>query len=162
MAQRAAKGKRKSPQVARFLLDVDRECTKLADELRAETYQPQKGRAFWICDPKPRCIYALPFRDRVVQHLLIDVTLAQIERRLVAQTYACRIGMGTHLGLRRAAELHRTHSYVLRIDIQKFFPSIDHEVLRRLLNRVTPLPWRWLRDRFLDAPIATELSLIHI
>ncbi len=161
MARRAALGKRGSPQVARFLLDVDRECTKLADELRAETYQPQKGRAFWICDPKPRCIYALPFRDRVVQHLLIDATLLQIERRLVAQTYACRIGMGTHRCLDRAAELHRTHSYVLRIDIQKFFPSIDHEVLRRLLNRVTPLPWRWLRDRFLDAPIATERSDLH-
>ncbi len=161
MARRAALGKRGSPQVARFLLDVDRECAKLADELRTETYQPQKGRAFWICDPKPRCIYALPFRDRVVQHLLIDATLLQIERRLVAQTYACRMGMGTHRCLDRATALHRTHRFVLRIDIQKFFPSIDHQVLRRLLDRVTPIPLRWLRDRFLDAPIATERVDLH-
>jgi len=62
------------------------------------------------------------------------------------------------LDLRSQAALSRTHSYVLRIDFQKFFPSIDHLILRRLLNRVTPTAWRWLRDRFLDAPIATERS----
>ena len=161
MARRAAVGKRRSPQVARFLLDVDRQCDALAEELRTQTYQPRLGRAFWICDPKPRCIYALPFRDRVVQHLLIAETLPAIERRLVAQTYACRVGMGTHLCLRRAAALQRTHSNVLRIDFQKYFPSIDHLILRRLLNRVTPLEWRWLRDRFLDAPVMTERADFH-
>ena len=161
MAQRAAKGKRRSTQVARFLLDLDRQCDALSLELAASSYQPSQGRAFWICDPKPRCIYALPFRDRVVQHLLIDATLLQIERRLVAQTYACRVGMGTHRCLDRARALHRTHRFVLRIDIQKFFPSIDHQVLRRLLDRVTPLPLRWLRDRFLDAPTATERADLH-
>ena len=75
MAQRAAKGKRKSPQVARFLLDLDRQCDALSLDLEAHSYRPSLGRAFWICDPKPRCIYALPFRDRVVQHMLIDATL---------------------------------------------------------------------------------------
>lgn len=62
------------------------------------------------------------------------------------------------MDLRSEAALHRGHSYVLRIDFQKFFPSVDHLILRRLLNRVTPTAWRWLRDRFLDAPIATERS----
>ncbi len=161
MAQRAAKGKRHSSQVARFLLDLDRQCDALSLELAASSYQPSQGRAFWICDPKPRCIYALPFRDRVVQHLLIDATLRQIERRLVAQTYACRVGMGTHRCLDRARALHRSHRFVLRIDIQKFFPSIDHQVLRRLLDRVTPLSLRWLRDRFLDAPTVTERADLH-
>ncbi len=161
MARRAAAGKRGSRQVARFMLDVDRGCAELSDELLAQTYQPRAGRAFWICDPKPRCIYALPFRDRVVQHLLIEQTLPAIDKRLVVQTYACRTGMGTHRCLRRAAQLHRTHAYVLRIDCQKYFPSIDHGILRQLLARVTPPQWRWLQDRFLDAPVCTERADFH-
>ena len=133
----------------------------LAGELARGTYRPGPGRAFWIHDPKPRLIYALPFRDRVAQHLLIEATLPAIERSLRPQTYACRRGFGTHAGLRRAADLARTHAFVLRIDIRRFFPSMDHAVLRRLLDRTTPPAWRWLRDRFLDAPARVERVVQH-
>lgn len=161
MAQRAARGKRRAGGVARFLLDIDRAASALADELHARRYQPTTGRAFWIFDPKPRWIYALPFRDRVVQHLLIEQSLPFIERRLRAQTFACRAGLGTHRALQRAADLHRTHAYVARVDVRKFFPCIDHALLRRMLDRVTPPQWRWLRDRFLDAPYEGERVSFH-
>lgn len=161
LAQRAARGKRRSGGVARFLLDIDSTSAGLAEELRTHRYQQGTGRAFWIRDPKPRQIFALPFRDRVVQHLLIDQTLSSLERQLRAQTYACRTGRGTHRALRRAADLHRTHTHVARVDVRKFFPSIDHAILRRLLDRVTPPPWRWLRDRFLNAPYEGERVCFH-
>lgn len=149
LAQRAARGKRRSSGVARFLLDLDHSCAALAHDLRAGSYRPGRGRSFRIRDPKPRRIYALPFRDRVVQHLLIDATLPLIERRLVAHSYACRVDKGSHRCLQRAAALHRHHRVVLRVDIQRFFPSIDHQILRRLLQRLTPPAWRPLRDCFL-------------
>lgn len=161
LARRAAQGKRRSPQVARFLLDVDRHTRQLHDELSRGTYAPGPGRRFLIQDPKPRCIFALPFRDRVVQHLLIDQTLPAVERSLAPQTYACRQGLGTHRCLRRAAQLFRRYPHLLCIDVQKFFPSIDHAILRRLLDPTTPLRWRWLRDRFLDAPAAVERVAYH-
>jgi RNA-directed DNA polymerase len=161
LAVRAAKGKRRSRDVARFLVDVDREADALAREIRERTYQPGKGRAFRIQDPKPRCIFALPFRDRVAQHLLIDVTLPAIERSLAPQTFACRTGMGTHRCLRRAVELSLAKEHVLRVDVTRFFPSIDHAILRRLLDRTTPPAWRWLRNRFLDAPSAVERVAYH-
>lgn len=156
LARLAGRGKRRSGEVARFLLDVDRCSALLADELARRTYRPGAGRSFWIRDPKLRCIFALPFRDRVVQHLLIDTTLAAIESRLAPQAYACRRGRGTHRCLERATQLAGRHTFVLRIDIRRYFPSIDHSLLRRMLDPSTPPGWRWLRDVFLDGPTQVE------
>jgi RNA-directed DNA polymerase len=95
LAHLAARGKRRSADVARFMLDVDARVLVLARALSDGTYRPGLGRAFRLLDPKPRRIYALPFVDRVAQHALIDATLPAIERRLADQTYACRPGRGT-------------------------------------------------------------------
>jgi retron-type reverse transcriptase len=161
LAAHAARGKRASREVARFLIDLDRHVDELAREIEARVYRPGKGRAFWIRDPKRRRIFALPFRDRVAQHLLIDETLPAIEASLRPQSHACRVGKGTHACLQRAADLFRTHRFVLRIDVRRFFPSVDHAILRRQLDRTTPPDWRWLRDRFLDAPADVERVTFH-
>ncbi len=155
LAQIAARGKRQSPDVARFMLDVDARVLALMDALMDaladRTYRPGAGRCFRILDPKPRQIYALPFVDRVAQHHLVAAMLPAIERRRVDQTYACRKARGTHRCLRRAAELTHRRRHVLRVDIARFFPSIDHAILRAQLDHVTPPELRWLRDRCLDA-----------
>ena len=140
---------------------MERVCRELSVDLRERSYRPGAGRAFHISDPKPRCIFALPFRDRVVQHLLIADTLGELERTMSPWSFACRKGKGTHRALRRAAELFRHHQFVLRVDFRKFFPSVDHEILRRSLNHSTPLDLRWLRDLFLDAPVVVERADFH-
>lgn len=154
----AARGKRRFPTVARFLLDVDRECALLAAELASRVYRPGRGRSFWIHDPKRRRIYALPFRDRVVQHWLIEQTLPLLEASWAPQSYACRLGKGTHRALKRAVDWARTRAWVLRLDVHRFFPSVDHELLRQSLQRTTPPALRWLRDVFIDAPVDVEES----
>jgi hypothetical protein len=147
--------------VASFLLDSARYLDDLARDLRERTYWPGRGRSFWIHDPKLRRIFALPFRDRVAQHLLIAATLSSLERGFAPQSYACRTGKGTHRCLQRAIELTRNKRFVLRIDVRKFFPSIDHAILRRLLDPVTPTDLRWLRDAFLDARMGCEQVAWH-
>lgn len=82
--QRAALGKRRRPEVARFLMDAERECLRLQRALRAPpdspaAWRPSPACSFGIRDPKPRLITALPFVDRVVHHALCAV----IEPRLV-------------------------------------------------------------------------------
>ncbi len=161
LAAEAARGKRRAADVSAFLLDVERHAERLAGELASRKYTPGPGRSFRIRDPKPRSIYALPFRDRVVQHLLISETLPAVEARLAPQTFACRAGKGTHRCLLRAADLFRHRRHVLRVDVRRFFPSIDHAVLERLLNRTTPPPWRWLRARFLASPPCVERADFH-
>jgi hypothetical protein len=157
----AARGKRRSPDVAAFLLDRAAHLDALSHDLESRTYRPGPGRSFWINDPKRRRIFALPFRDRVAQHVLIATTLPSLERWFAPQSYACRTGKGTHRCLGRAIELTRTKRFVLRIDVRKFFPSIDHGILRRLLDPLTPPDLRWLRDAFLDAPVDCEHVAWH-
>ena len=113
LASVAARGKRRSRDVARFMLDVDAHVLRLARALESRAYRPGPGQCFAIRDPKPRRIYALPFVDRVAQHWLMAQTLPAIERTLVDQTYACRRGRGTHACLRRAADFTRTRRFVL-------------------------------------------------
>lgn len=161
LARIAGRGKWRAPDVAAFLLDVDRHAASLATELHSGTYRPGRGRAFWIHDPKRRRIFALPFRDRVAQHYLIAHTLPAIEGGLAPQSFACRTGFGTHRALLRAAGFFRTRVFVLRVDVRRFFPSIDHAILRRQLDRTTTQHLRWLRDVFLDAPVDVERVAWH-
>jgi hypothetical protein len=53
------------------LLDAAARLDDLSLALRSRTYRPGRGHSFWIFDPKRRCIFALPFRDRVAQHVFI-------------------------------------------------------------------------------------------
>jgi hypothetical protein len=159
--QRAARGKRRSADVAAFMLDAERCALALARELEAGIWYPAQPRGFWIREPKPRLISALPFRDRVVQHLLVAATLPRIDRWSAPQSFACRTGFGTHRCLRAATDLTRRHRWVLRLDIAKFFPSIDHAVLLDLLRRFTPDPWWAVTRRIVSAPAHVEPTMFR-
>lgn len=155
----AARGKHRLPGVAAFLLDPAGHLDTLSRELESHAYRPGRGNSFWIHDPKRRRIFALPFRDRVVRHVLIAITLPMLERWFAPQSYACRTGKGTHRCLRRAIELTRVKRFVLRIDVRKFFPSIDHAVLRRLLDPRTPPELRCCATHFSTRAWAANTSL---
>ena len=107
----------------------------LQRELVRGIYTTGEYRTFWISDPKPRLISAAPFRDRVVHHALIQVIEPIFERRFIHHSYACRTGKGNHRALRQFVKWGRAHRYVLKLDIRKFFPSIDHEILKATLCR---------------------------
>jgi hypothetical protein len=86
----------------------------------------------------------------VVHHALCNVIEPVFERIFVADSYANRLGKGTHRALRRVQELARRFPYVLQCDLRQFFPSIDHAILRDILARKLPDPdVLWLIDRIL-------------
>ena len=135
-AKAAAAGKRRRPDVARFLLDLENEMVRLQKELMEDSYRPGDYRSFEIREPKPRLISAAPFRDRVVHHALTRVVEPIFERRFVRDSYACRKGFGTHRALAAAREGCRRCAYALKCDVRKYFASIDREILKALLARV--------------------------
>jgi retron-type reverse transcriptase len=136
-AEQAARGKRRRPDVGRFWLEQEKLLVRLQDELTAGTYTPGPYRTFTVRDPKPRLISAAPFRDRVVHHALVNVVGPIFERVFVHDSYASRPGKGTHAALDRFTYFARRHPYVLKGDVEKYFPSIDHAVLKELLARKT-------------------------
>lgn len=129
-------GKRDRPEAGLFFRDLEANLLRLQRELVAGAYAPGPYRTFWIRDPKPRLISAAPFRDRVVHHALVAALEPVFERRFIFDSYACRTGKGQHRALARFVQWARTSRYVLKLDVAKFFPSIDHEILKARLRRV--------------------------
>ncbi len=132
----AAAGKRFRPDVAAFLCDTETQLARLRLELIAGEYLPGPYHVFRIHEPKPRQISAAPFRDRVVHHALTGVLEPVFERRFHPASFACRKGLGTHAALRHVRSAAARYRYALKLDIRKYFPSIDHEVLVAQLERV--------------------------
>jgi len=135
-ARKARRRKSRRPNVARFELERESELVALRRDLLSGTYQPGAYRTFYIYEPKQRLISAAPYLDRVVHHALCNVIQPLFERRFVSDTYANRVGLGTHTALARYCQYARRFRYVLRGDVQKYFPSIDLEILYEKLCRV--------------------------
>lgn len=149
--RKASRGKRWRHSVLAFELQREKHLLELRDALRDGTYQPGPHRTFTITRPKARLIAAAPFRDRVVQHALCNVIQPFFEKSFIAHTYGCILGRGTHRAVDRYTELARTHRYVLKLDIKRFFPSIDHRILFGLLcHRIVEAPLRWLIETILN------------
>mgnify|MGYP001482494003 CR=1 FL=1 len=134
--RKASKGKRGHPNVAAFEYRLEDNLLQLQHELRKRTYEPGKYHSFYIHDPKKRLLSAAPFRDRVVHHALCNLIEPVFEMSFIFDSYANRIGKGTHKALDRASQFARRFQYVLTCDIRQFFPSIDHEILRDVIASV--------------------------
>src|SRR5271170_3987532 len=150
-AEQARRGKRLRPAVAAFHFDQERALWKLHEELSTKTYRPGAYRSFFICEPKKRQISAAPYQDRVVHHALTGVLEPIYERTFIADSYACRKGKGTHAAVDRCQQFARHFRYVLKADIQKFFPSLDHDICKTLVARKIKDPdVLWLVGQIID------------
>lgn len=130
--RKARKGKGRTGPVSRFDFHCDTFLWELQKKLAEKTYLPGKYVSFRILYPKPRLITAAPFRDRVVHHALCAVIAPLFESRFLPCSFANRPGFGTHRAFRAARRSCREYAYVLKCDVKRFFPSIDHEILKRL------------------------------
>ena len=126
--------------MARFLHELEPNLCRLQRELEEGSYRPGGYLTFWINDPKPRQISAVPFRDRVVHHALVRVLEPVFEPRITAHSFASRKGFGQHKALNLAREACQRYRYVLKCDVRKYFPSIDHAILKDLIARAVKCP----------------------
>lgn len=115
---------------------------QLADKLLAlqadlldSSYRPEGYTHFTIHEPKRRMISAAAFRDRVVHHGLCAVIEPRFERVFIPESFANRIGKGTHRAIQCFQDMSRHYAYVLRADIRQHFASIDHAILIEGLAR---------------------------
>ena len=150
-ARNAQRGKRFTSSVLDFNYHLETELIALQTALSAKTYEPGAYQTFEIYEPKRRLISAAPYRDRVVHHALCNFIAPIFERTFIDDSYANRLGYGVHRALRRFTVFARSSRYVLQCDIQKYFPSIDHAILKTLLRRkIKCLDTLWLIDNIID------------
>ena len=161
----ARKGKRGRAEVAAFTYNLEDELFALQDELRAFAYTPGPYRSFTVHEPKRRLISAAPFRDRVVHHALVQVIEPLFERRFIFDSYANRVGKGTHAALDRFTFFARRFQCVLSCDVREFFPSVDHAILRdQLAPVIRDETTLWLCDRILESGVGIlsgEYSMVQ-
>ena len=125
-----------------FLANLEGEILALERQLQTGTYRPGRYVAFEVNEPKRRVVSAAPFRDRVVHHALCDVVAPFFEHGFIDHSFADRIGNGTHRAIDAYEHYRDRHEHVLRGDIYRYFPAIDHLVLksdfrRRIACRLT-------------------------
>lgn len=114
---------------------MEREVVAIEQAVRDGSWQPGGYREFFVREPKVRMISAAPFRDRVVHHALVLVLEPFFERFFISDSYACRAGKGIHRAVKRYREWSRHARYFLKMDVEKFFASIDHAILLAALER---------------------------
>lgn len=134
--KKARRGKLKKEEVKEFAEHLDRNIAQMRQELLDGTIAVGEYRYFKIRDPKERTISAAPFRERVLQHAVMNVCHDYFDRTLIDTTYATRKGKGLYAALDKAVEAATHYKYMVKLDYRKHFDSIDHQVLKRRLRRM--------------------------
>ena len=137
----AARGKRRRPDVCAFESALAENLLRLESELGSGTWRPAAYRCFEVVENgKRRLIAAAPFRDRVVHHALVDGLSPTWEHRFPGWVAANRVGRGTHFALTLARDAAARCTWALQLDVSRFFPSVDHGLLKAQLARDVRCP----------------------
>ncbi|MBR5097035.1 MAG: group II intron reverse transcriptase domain-containing protein [Treponema sp.] len=134
---KASKRKKSANSYLFFRKNEEVNVQKIQERLLSGTWECGAYKQFRIFEPKERLITAAPFEDRIVHHALINVLEPLFERQFVFHTYACRKGKGTHAAIRQAQKFCKNGMFFLKLDVRKYFDSIDHGILKARLRRLT-------------------------
>lgn len=129
---RAALGKRNRRDASAFLQGQERHLLALSDALRAGLWLPGSYRTVTLHEPKRRFISVAPFADRVVHQAVAAVVQPILVRSYNTDTYASLAGRGQHACVRRFEQFRDRHAWVLRLDMYRYFPSLDQVAARWL------------------------------
>lgn len=166
--KKAKAGKGFNGSAARFQMMTLEGVQILKEQLENQTYQMSPYNEFRICEPKERVIKSCSFKDKVVQHCFCDnVLLPRLSEVFITDNYAGQIGKGTLFGMERLKshmldfyEVHGLDGWILKCDIKKYFYSIDHEILKEIVDRYFPDPYSiWLNHLFIDSTDSPGLPL---
>jgi len=156
-ARLAARRKPMTAERANFEYRLENELTELRNVLIQGSYTPGEYRTFTIYDPKKRLISAAPYRDRVVHHALCNIIEPLFDRSFLPQNYANRKGRGLHKAVKAGSWIINSSDYLLKADIRKYFPCIDHEILKvRIRRKIKCLRTLALMDTIIDGSCDQE------
>jgi RNA-directed DNA polymerase len=151
--QNAIKGKRNRVNIQKIEHDSKNYITELHIMLKEKRYTTSPYKIKKIYEPKERNIFILPFYpDRIVQHALLQVLIPIWDVLMIYDSYACRSNKGMHKASQRTMDWLRQYKYCFKADIKKFYPSIDHEILKRIIQQKIKCPdTLWLINDIIDS-----------
>jgi retron-type reverse transcriptase len=131
---KAARGRRGQPVVRQFAANVDRHIAAMSAAILSGTFPVGRCQQFLIRDPKERVITAPCFEERVLHHAIMNVCEPAMDRWLIDDTFACRLGKGREAAIQRAQGFTRQAEWFLKLDVRKYFDSVPHAPLRAFLE----------------------------
>jgi hypothetical protein len=163
----ARKGKLSQPGVIGHIKNCDKNIQLLHEALIGKTYKTSEYTTFSIFEPKERLIFRLPyFPDRIVHHAVMNVLEPIFISTFTADTYSCIKKRGIHAAadaVKQALKDKEGTQFCLKLDIRKFYPSVDHGILKQLLRKkLKDQDLLWLLDGIINSadglPIGNYLS----
>lgn len=134
------KSKRNSKGALQFELNLEENLISLWQEVKNGTWQPGNYTCFIVEKPVKREIFAAPFKDRIIHHILINRMNDAFEKYFIFDSYACRLNKGTHAAIKRVEHFIKSETkngkencYILKLDIQGFFMAINKNLLYKKL-----------------------------
>ena len=136
--KRASKNKKNRKEIILFEQDLEKNLLEIMDSIANGTYTLSNYRSFLIYEPKKREIRKLPFCDRIVHQWYVEEFIKPyFVKTFIFDSYACLEEKGVLRAVRRVEYFLRKNStcYVIKMDIHKYFDSIDKEILFSILKR---------------------------
>ena len=174
--RKAKAGKGFNGSATRFQMMTLDGVHQLKEQLENKTYQIAPYNEFKIYEPKERTIQSCSFKDKVVQHCLCDNVLhPRLKEVFIEDNYAGQIGKGTLFGMDRLKkhmldhyEKHGIEGWILKCDISKFFYSIDHKILKEIVDTYFPDEYtKWLNHLYIDStenpglPLGNQVAQVY-
>ena len=166
--EKARRGKLRSYGVRHHDKNRESNIQALHEALKNKTFRTSPYTIFTVYEPKERIIYRLPYYpDRIVHHAVMNVLEPIWRNVFTSNTYSCIKDRGIEGCARQVDRIIRRHQkedlYCLKIDIKKYYPSIDHSVMKTIIRRKIKDPdLLWLLDEIIDSaeglPIGNYIS----
>ena len=164
----ARKGKKHYSQVKAVDFNLEYHVQKLYRMLKNKTFRNSDYIIFKRnFGGKEREIFKLPyFPDRIIHHCIMQILEPIWKASLIRDTYSSIKGRGLHDGVRRIKKALKDvegTKYCLKLDIKKYYPSVNHDILKKVIRRKIKCPnTLWLLDEIIDStngiPIGNYLS----
>ncbi|KKT28163.1 MAG: Retron-type reverse transcriptase [Candidatus Yanofskybacteria bacterium GW2011_GWA2_44_10] len=142
---------------------------ELHRDLKTKKYKHGVYTGFWIRDPKPRHIHKATVRDRVLHHAVFNILNPIFEPTFISHSFSCRIGKGTHKGIKalkqiadKISENGHKNIFALKCDIKKFFDSVNHDLLIKIFDKkIKDDDAMWLLSEIVRSFISKDANIFE-
>lgn len=133
---KAARGKSDRKEVITFRSSFEENISKMAQQFNNEKLALGRYHFFKVRDPKQRDICAAPFAERIIHHAIMNHCEPVFDTFAIHDSYACRPGKGLRRAIKRCRDFTARNSWFLKLDVHKYFDSIDQEIALHQLARL--------------------------
>ena len=143
IVRRTCKNRR---EVFEFSLNLHSNLMNIYNSLKNRTYTPSAYRTFMIFEPKTRLVMSQTVFDKIVNHFVANFyLLPYLEDSLMDSNIATRKKKGSSYAMKLIRKYvneitmkeHPNEIYCLKIDVSKYFYTIDHNILiDKLKNKI--------------------------